>query len=98
MKKKFSDNQTNKTMSYLFTKKYLKEYYMRHNITNYKQNSNGDPDMRYSENRRKMVLIMKSRLLDKNLHENIKNYNDESYYDYQTEIINITDREIRDFS
>jgi|TARA_B110000285_G_C15126775_1_gene620749 hypothetical protein len=85
-------------LPYVFTKEYLNQYYIKNNITNYKQDRNGDPDMRYAENRRKLVSIMKSILLDKNLHENIKNYNDESYYDYQTEIINISDREIKDFS
>ena len=82
---------------YDFTKENLKEYYLKNNITNYKKNSNGDPDMRYGENRRKMASIIKARLLDKNLQENMKNYNDTSYYDYKSEIINITDREIRDF-
>tara|TARA_Y100000992_G_C21036398_1_gene382875 strand:- start:41 stop:304 length:264 start_codon:yes stop_codon:yes gene_type:complete len=82
---------------YDFTKENLKEYYLKNNITNYKKNNNGDPDMRYGENRRKMASIIKARLLDKNLQENMKNYNDTSYYDYKSEIINITDREIRDF-
>tara|TARA_Y100000768_G_scaffold388140_1_gene382405 strand:- start:7491 stop:7757 length:267 start_codon:yes stop_codon:yes gene_type:complete len=82
---------------YDFTKENLKEYYIKNNITNYKKNSNGDPDMRYGENKRNMVSMIKSKLLEKNYHENIKNYNDESYYDYQTEIINISDREIKDF-
>lgn len=86
-----------KILSCVFTKEDLKQYYIQNNIKNYKQTRNGEPDMRYAENRRKIVSIMKSRLLDKNLHENIKNYNDESYYDYQTEIINISDSEIKDF-
>ena len=83
---------------YDFTKENLKNYYERNNITDYKQNNKGFPDMRYRENRRKMASIIKARLLDKNLQENIRNYHDDPYYDYRLEIINITDREIKCFS
>ena len=83
---------------YDYTKENLKKYYEKNNITDYKKNSNGYPDMRYTENRRKMASIIKARLLDKNLQENIRNYDDTPYYDYKTEIINITEREIKCFS
>ena len=83
---------------YDYTKENLKEYYVRKNITNYRKNNDGNPDMRCKENRQKMASIIKSRLLDKNLQENIENYNDNPYYDYKSEIINMTDDELRYFS
>ena len=47
---------------YDYTKENLKKYYEKNNITDYKKNSNGYPDMRYTENRRKMASIIKARL------------------------------------
>lgn len=87
-----------KITAYDFTKENLKEYYIKKNIKDYKKNNDGYPDMRFKENRRKMASIIKSRLLDKNLQENIKNYDDNPYYDYKSEIINMTEKELRYFS
>lgn len=69
-------------------------YYSRENIEDYPKKSNGKPDMRKSQNKRVLIQLKRSKILEKNKKENLSNFAENKDVNYRNEIINMNEHEL----
>lgn len=84
-------------MDYEVSRYELMNYFKEKNITTYTKTKNNYPDMRCHKNKIYRSMLLKQKLLEKNKKENIKSFTGEKEENYRSEILNLSDEDIKMF-